>query len=105
RLVVDRRRGDADRAVGHPRRDVAGRPFDQPLPEHVLGHSENVFLHFSTSGLTMCKGRSPSNRRQMSSAIRREWLASVSKVAPPMWGVSTTFDIDVSGWSGSRCSP
>ena len=83
-LVVDRRRGDADGAVVHPRRDVAGGAFDEALGEQLLGGGEHALLHCRTSGLRMYSGRSPASRRARSSAIMPLWLASVSYVAPPM---------------------
>ena len=39
------------------------------------------------------------------SAIAWVWLASVSNVAPPMWGVSTTLAMPTSGWSMAIDSP
>ena len=114
--VVDRRRREDGIAVGEARAEVPGRPLDQVGAQHLLGDPQDGFLrllrgqlglraHERTSGFTRLSGLPPPRSCSSPSAMSLEWFASVSYVAPPICGVSTTFGIDWSGWSAGRCSP
>src|ERR687898_817888 len=114
--VVERRRRENGVAVGKARAEVPGRALDQVGVQHLLGDPQDGFFRLlrgqlglahweSTSGFTRLSGLPPSRSCSRPSAMSVEWFASVSYVAPPMCGVSTTFAIPTSGWSVGRCSP
>ena len=74
----------------------------------LLGSCRSSSAHvlvIRTSGLTILSGTSPARRRSRSSATIWAPRASVSVVAPPMCGVSTTLSMDKSGCPAGSTSP
>src|SRR3954469_16856620 len=113
--VVEAARREHRIAVGQTRGEVARGSLHESAAQHLLRGPEHLLLgflrgergrgHDRTSGFTRLDGRPPARSEAMPSAMSVEWLVSVSYVAPPMCGVSTTLSIEHRGWSGGRCSP
>ena len=86
-------------------RDLAAQPVEDDRPaasrSRVYGHHVlRQTCHLRVSGLTTVSSGSPFRYRSTCFATIMAPLVVVSKVAPPMWGMTMVLSISMSGLTG-----